>query len=140
MAEVFRKTKLALVEQDARGTLKAPSANSDFVSAQDDLTLEGAFESLANAELTGVTMAAAPIQGIEGSTASFSHYLRHSGTEGAAPTALNVAIKGAFGLEEVAGAELTLSAGSTTTVLKYADTSSLSEGEALLIKDATNCN
>jgi len=138
MAEVFRKTKLALVEQDAQGTLKAPSGNSDFVSAQDDLAFEGAFEGLENAELTGSTMAAAPVQGFEGVTGSLSHYLRHSGTEGVAPQALNVAIKAAFGKEEVAGAELTLAAGSTTTVLKYADTSSLSEGEALLIKDNTN--
>ena len=138
MAEVFRKTKLALVEQDTRGVLKSPSANSDFVSAQDDLTLEGNFEALTNAELTGNTMAAATVQGFEGSTGGFSHYLRHSGTEGVAPTALNVALKGAFGKEEIAGSELTLAAGSTTTVLKYADTSSLSEGEALLIKDNTN--
>lgn len=138
MAGVTRNTKFALVEQDSRGVLKAPSANADFLSAQSDLTLEGAFDLLENAELSGNTMSAAPVLGPENITGSFSHYIRHSGVEGTAPQALNVALKNVFGNEAVAGAELALAAGSTTTVLKYADTSTLQAGEGLLIKDAIN--
>jgi len=135
---VTRNTKFALVEQDARGTLKAPSSNTDFLSAQADLSIEDTFETLENAELSGTTMNSAPALGPETVTGSFSHYIRHSGTEGAAPQALNVALKNLWGNEAVAGSELTLGVGSTTTVLKYADTSSLQAGEALLIKDNTN--
>ena len=140
MAEVSRKTKLALVEETTKGTPVAPSANSDFVSAQDDLTLEGAFATLENAELTGSIGAAAPVLGVEEPTGSFSHYLRHSGTEGAAPTALNVAIKGAFGSETVNGTEYDTVAGSTTTACEVdsGEGVNFEVGQALLIKDGTN--
>ena len=51
MGEVFRRTRLALVEQDAAGSLKAPSSADDFLSGQEDLSFSGAFENIENLEL-----------------------------------------------------------------------------------------
>ena len=80
MAEVTRKSVLALVEEVTRGTAVAPSAATDYTALQEDVTLSPSFDELENAELSSSIGQKQVVLGIERPEMSFSHYLRASGS------------------------------------------------------------
>jgi hypothetical protein len=106
---------------------------------QPDVALVPETETLENVELTGTNAASKPIQGLETPTATFSSYLKHSGTEGVAPETGPI-LKAMFGEEDIAGTEFDTVAASTVSLVKV-DTGegvNFQRGQALLIKDGTN--
>lgn len=139
MAIQTRTNRLAVVVESTEGTPVLPSAGTDFIAIQDDLAMAPEFEVLENAELTGSLGRAKPILGLENPTVSFSHYLRHSGTEGDAPGYGDL-LQAALGTEDDAGVEHNTVASSTTTVIKVdtGEGATYQKGQALLIKDGTN--
>lgn len=136
MAEITRKSRMAIVE-GTEGSVTYPSAGTDFLALQDGFSVELSQETLDNAELKGSIGASKSIVGIEAPTASVSHYLRHSGTEGQAPqNGYANLLEAAFGAEYVAGTEYNTVASSTVTVVKVdtGEGANFRIGQALLIK------
>lgn len=134
-----RNSVLAIMPEVTEGTPVVPAGATDFIALQDDFSMEPAFENLENAELKASLGSAKSIVGLESPTASFSHYMRHSGVEGQAPN-FNELLKAAFGTESVAAAEYDTVAASTVSTIKVdtGEGASFERGEALLIKDGTN--
>lgn len=134
-----RNSLLAVTVETTEGTPVAPSAGTDFTALQDDFDMSPEFETLENAELKSSLGSAKPIQGFENPTFSFSHYLRHSGTEGAAPD-FNELLKGAYGNEEVNATEYDTVGGSTVSAIEVdaGEGVNFSRGEFLLVKDSVN--
>lgn len=138
-------SRLAIVTEVTEGTPVSPTAATQYIALQDGYDLEPAFDSLANAELTGSIGKAKPVLGLENPTVSLSHYMRHSGVEGQEPD-FGRLIEGAFGGKSVNATQYTTAAGSTTgstsaaAVLNHAagTGTNFERGEALLIKDGTN--
>jgi hypothetical protein len=146
MALNNKSTIMAIVAEVTEGTPVVPSVAADnFIALQDGFSLEPAFGSLENAELTGTIGKAKSIQGMEEPKCSVSHYLRHSGVEGQEPN-FGLLLKSILGASSVAVTEYdTISgstAGSATTrgIVKVntGEGASFERGEGLLIKDATN--
>jgi len=139
MAIQTRSSVMAITVESTEGTPVVPSAATDFVAMQDDFSMEPAFNELENAELKNSLGSAKTILGLEQPTASFSHYLRHSGVEGQAPNFGNL-LEASLGAESVAGAEYDTVAASTTSVINVdaGEGATFQKGEALLVKDATN--
>lgn len=135
----FNASVVAIKEETTEGTAVAPAAAGDYVASQDDFSMEAAFEQLENAELSSTIGASKNSLGSENPSAQFSHYLRHSGTEGTAPN-YKLLLKALFGNEDVEGAEYNTVSSSTTSVIKVdsAEGANYRQGQALLIKDATN--
>ncbi len=145
MAEVTRKSVLALVEETTRGTAVAPSGATDYTALQEDADISPSFEELENAELSNSIGQKQTVLGLERPEMSFSHYIRHSGVEGTAPD-YNLLLKSLFGSENIAGAEYDTVAGSTAGTstaravinVDTGEGATYQRGEALLIKDATS--
>lgn len=135
-----RKSVLAVVEETAEGTIKAPTLATEYVALQDAaFTITPAYENLENAELRASIGAAKPIVGAEAPSASLTHYMRASGVEGQAPN-FSPLLKAAFGSVATLGTEYNTVASSTVSVIKV-DTGegvNFTRGKSLLIKDTTN--
>lgn len=140
MAIQTRNSALAIKVETTEGTPVSPTASTDYLALQDDFSMTPSFETLENAELKASIGAAKSILGLEQPAASFSAYLRHSGTEGSAPNFGKTLLKAAFGAEDDAGVEHNTVSGSTTSVIKVdsSEGATYIRGQALLIKDATN--
>jgi hypothetical protein len=139
MAIQTRNSALAVKEETTEGTPVKPSASGDYLALQTDFTMSAAFESLANDELKASIGASKPILGLESPTASYTAYIRHSGTEGQAPNFGKTLLKAGFGTERVAGAEYDVVSATTSTItVDSGEGVNFSKGDALLIKDATN--
>lgn len=133
-----KSTALAIVAESVAGTPVDPSGATDFVSLQPDFDLTPNFEILENAEIRASIGKAPPIQGLEQPQGNFSHYLKHSGTEGLAPQ-FNLLVKSLFGTETANGTQRTTTSGSTVSIVKLgAGGSDFARGFAVLVKDATN--
>lgn len=139
MAIQTRNSALAVKVETTEGTPVVPAAGSDYVALQDDFSMSPAFEVLDNAELKASLGKAKSVLGLEQPSASTSHYLRHSGTEGSAPN-YRYFLKAAFGAEDDAGVEHNTVSGSTTSVINVdtGEGATYLRGQALLIKDGTN--
>lgn len=139
MAIQVRNSVLAAKVESVEGTPVSPTAAGDYVPLQDDFTMEPAFEVLENVELKASIGRSKPILGLENPTASFSHYLKHSGVEGQAPQFDEILTAG-FGAEVIASTEYNTVAASTTLVVKVdsGEGVNFQRGQALLVKDATN--
>jgi hypothetical protein len=145
MAEVTRKSVLALVAETTRGTPVAVGAATDYTALQEDVSIAPSFDELENAELANSIGQKETVLGMERPTMSFSHYMRHSGVEATAPD-YNLLLKSLFGQEDIAAAEYNTVASSTAgtstarAVVKVdsAEGATFQRGEALLIKDGTN--
>lgn len=144
--ESIKKTKAAIVAEVTSGVPVMPSATSDYTALQEgQFTMEPNFNLLENAEIRGTIDKAEPILGLEAPTASMSHYIRGSGTEGVAPD-WNLLAKSIFGAETINSTERTTttasSAGSSTAaaVIKLAAGGSdfAVKGSAVLLKDSVN--
>jgi hypothetical protein len=132
-----KATTFAIKTEVTEGSIIEPDSGTCFIPIQSDLEMAPEVEKLDNEELKNSLGMAKKITGAENPTASFSHYIKHSGVEGQAP-AYSPLIKSIFGGQRVAGSELATVAGSTTTAIKVADASLFSIGDTILIKDATN--
>lgn len=131
-----KSTVLAVMLESTEGAVTAPASGADFLPIQTDLEMNAELEKLDNEEMKASLGMAKKITGVESPKASFSHYMKHSGVEGVAPS-WGKLIKSIFGAEKVAAAEVQTVAGSTVTAIKVADASTFRVGELLLVKDAT---
>ena len=134
---LFRSSVMAAKIEDTEGVLKWPTGGADAVALQDDLDITPAFESLENAEIRASIGRAKAIQGVENPTTSFSHYLKHSGTEGTEPS-MGKFFQGLFGAKTVNATEYNTAVGSTVSQLMVADGTNFERGQGLLIKDGVN--
>ena len=135
-----RSSVLAIKKEVTEGTLVKPTAAADYIALQDDFSMEGGFNLLENAELSGGSIGKAkPIIGAEAPTASLSHYLRHSGVEGQAPN-YGAVLEACLGGTSTAGTEYDTVAASTVAVLKVntGEGAFWQRGQVALIKDAVN--
>lgn len=140
-----KASRLAVVTESTEGTPVSPTVGTNYLALQDGFDMEPAFDTLENAELTGSIGKAKPILGLENPTASISHYIRHSGTEGQEPN-FGKLIEGAIGGKSVNATEYNTNTGSTAGTSAAAATivhdsgqgANFERGEAYLIKDATN--
>lgn len=134
-----RSSVCALVVETTEGTAVAPTAATQYTALQGDLSITPSFDVLQSDEKRSSIGKAKNILGAERPTVSFSHYLRHSGTEGTAPD-YNDTLKAIFGTETVNGTERATDGASSTTVLNVTAGvgSDFVRGSAMLIKDTTN--
>jgi hypothetical protein len=134
-----RSSVLALKKETTEGTPVLPTAATDYLALQDDFSASPSFNVLDNAELKASIGKAKSILGSEAPTASFSHYLRSSGTAGTAPN-FGLLLEACFGSVVTASTEYDTVAGSTTTVVNVdvGEGTNFQRGQALLIKDGTN--
>jgi len=129
---------MAIVKETTAGTLKAPTGGTDFVELQPDLQMTPNFDALENEAIRASIGKSKPIQGVERPEAGFSHYLKHSGTEGTAPEFGDI-LESLFGATSANGTERSTTAASTVSLLKLAaGGSDFARGKAVLIKDGTN--
>ena len=134
----YRNSALALVEETTEGTLPAPAASTDYAALQDDFTMSPVVAQIETPELQSSLGQAQTLLGAEDPTASGSHTLRHSGTEGDAPN-WDMYLKASFGGSDDAGVEHdVVSATTTTTTVDTGEGATYLRGQALMIKDATN--
>lgn len=134
-----RKSALAVVTETTEGTPVAPSASSDYLPIQEDVSIDFSTDTLENAELRASIGTAQPILGQENPTASFSLYLKGSGTSGTEPAARKI-YKAAFGAENVKAAEYDAEAGSTVSdiVLSAGQGADYGRGYAVLVQHAAH--
>lgn len=135
---IYKATVLATKKETTEGTLVLPTAGTDFVPMQPDASIVPNIESLANDEIRSSIGQAKPIQGLETPEASFSLYLKHSGTEGVAPN-YGELLEACFGSTSVQSTERTTTSSSTVSLVKLAaGGSDYARGKAILLKDSTN--
>lgn len=132
-----KSTVFAVMKEATEGTVTKPAAATDFIPIQSDLEMVPEIEKLDNEEMKNSLGMAKKITGAENPTASFSHYIKHSGVEGQAP-AYGKLLESLFGGVETEGTEYQTVSSSTTTAIKVADASNFRVGQPLLIKDGTN--
>lgn len=138
MAENTRASRLAIRKETTENTLIALSAGTQFIPLQPDFEFIPNVETIENEEIRSSIGRAAPIQGIEQPSASFSEYLKGSGTQGTAPNWGDL-LEACFGSVASNGTERTLDAGSTaSSVVLTGGGSDFSRGSAFLLKDGTN--
>lgn len=132
-----RNSILGVKVETTEGVIVPPAAVTDFVALQDDFAIDPKFNVLQNSEIKPSIAPSKSIQGGESPSASFSHYLRHSGTEGTAPD-YNDFLKAAFGSEVVAANEYDATTGSSATVIKMGSGhgANFQRGQMMLIKHA----
>lgn len=134
-----RKSVLALVTESTEGTPISPSSAAQYTALQEGFEFNPAFTELESAELQDSIGQAKTILGVEQPTMSFSHYLKHSGTEGQAPD-YGILLKSLLGSQVTNATQYNTIVGSTTTVVNV-DTGEgalFIKGQALLVKDPTN--
>lgn len=134
-----RNSIMAVKVESTEGVPVSPDASGDFIALQDDAAFTYETETLENAELKSSLGSAAPIQGFENPSMSFSHYLKHSGVEGTAPE-MEELLEGAFGTQTIQATERDTVAGSTTSVINVdvGEGVEYARGTALMIKDGVN--
>ena len=133
-----RRSVAAIVLKPEEGSLTKPTAASQFISIQPDFTLSPNFETVENVEIKDDIMSSKTIITGEAPTATYSHYFKGSGTSGKAPQ-FGPLIQASFGSTRKLSTEATLTAGSTTNVLKMSssDAAKFKKGDAVFV-DNTN--
>jgi hypothetical protein len=134
-----RSSVLALKVETTEGVPALPTAGTDAVALQDDLSIEPAFDELENAERRNSIGPAKTIQGAENPTVSFSHYLRSSGVEGQEPNYGDL-LHAFMGAKSTTSTEYDTVSGSTVSVINVGagEGATFERGEGLLIKDGVN--
>jgi len=134
-----RNSVMAITVESTEGTLVQPSAAGEYIALQQDATMAPNREVLTNDEIKQSLAQSEPITARETATASMSHYLKASGTEGVAAETdeIHTAL---FGAEEIESTEYDTVAGSTTSVLNVdtGEGAQFAQGQAVLVKDAVN--
>lgn len=137
MAEKNRSSVLAIVEEVTAGTPVAPSSGTQFIALQEGFTFAPNFEQLENAEIRASIGVSKSIQGLETPTASFDHYMRHSGVEGQAP-GFGPLLEAAMGSSSANATERVTAGGSTVSQVNLtAGGGDFARGKAVLVKDST---
>ena len=140
-----KKSVLAIVAETTEGTPEFPTSSNDYTALQEGFDMEPAFNELDNAELTGSIGKAKTILGSEDPSASFAHYLRHSGVEGQEPDYGDL-LHSLLGAKKVVATERDTVGGSTvgdettrgTLVVDAGEGVEFERGQAVLVKDPTN--
>lgn len=144
MAELTRKSLVAVVKETTAGTLVAPSSGSNFITVREGYSVTSAQDTLDNDELSPSVGSKAPVLSFERPESELPIYLRHSGTEAVRPK-WDVLLEGAIGSVTAAPVQSVTDAGSTAgtatvagIVKVTAGGSNYPRGAALLVKDGTN--
>ena len=115
MASINNKASVLAVKKEVtEGVLVNPSASTDYVALQEGFSFAPQFEELTSAELKNSIGAGETVLGSENPTASFDHYIRHSGVEGQEPDYGEI-LESVFGGKSVAASEYSTISGSTTS-------------------------
>ena len=133
-----RRSIAAIVLKSDEGALTKPTSAEQFVSIQPDFTLSPNFETTENVEIKDDIMSAKTIITGEAPTATYSHYFKASGTAGEAPQ-FGPLIQASFGGFRQGTTEATLTAGSTTNVLKMSatDAAKFKKGDCVFVDNTT---
>lgn len=138
MALNNNSSRLYVVKETTSGTLKAPSAGSEALALQPGFEFTPNVDTQQNEELRASIGPSKPIVGIERPEATFSHYLRNSGSQGVTPD-FHLLLESLFGSTSTNSTERATTTSSTSTVLKLAaGGSDFALGKAVLIKDGAN--
>ncbi len=134
-----RDSVLAVTVETTEGTPVAPAGTGEYIAIQADMTMSPNTETLVNNEIKSSLGQSQPIIGRESPTASLSHYLKASGTEGSA-SELDQILKAAFGAQTIASTEYDLVSGSSVSSLNVdtGEGTNYQRGQGLLVKDITN--
>lgn len=133
-----RSSVMAIVVESTEGTLKAPSAATEYTKMQDDFSFDRGTTSIENVEKSGTIGKSKPVIGVETPTISFGKYLRGSGTEGTAPD-YNDLLKAFWGTETVNSTQRTMTSGSAVgSFVLAAGGSDFARGAGVLLKDGVN--
>lgn len=133
-----RSSILSAVKEANEAKPQLPISAAQFLALQNGFQITPQFEELQSQELqAGSIGKSKSVLGNENPTASFSHYLRHSGIEGQAPNYSPI-VESLFGKMTVAAVEFDTIVGSTSKVIKVGvgEGVSFRPGQALLVKDA----
>lgn len=138
-AIALRSTVVGLMHETTEGTPVFPAAATDFIKVQGDLDIDPGLQFLENAEIGASLAPTKPTPTGEQPKASFSHYWRHSGTEGTAPNYGKI-LESLLGTKVANGTQRVTAASSTVALIKAATGTGgdFVRGTPLLIKDATN--
>lgn len=137
MAKLTRSTVASFVQESSEGSYTAETAAS-FVPVREGFAFNPVLNTVETDEFVGGDIGQSKtFATFEDPAISFPIYWRHSGTEATEPE-WGILMESCLGASSGPDAEITLAGGSTTTVLKVADTSTFEVGQGLLIKDATN--
>ena len=136
MAVQMKNSVFAVTTETTEGTPVAPSAATEFLAFHEGFSFTPEFSVLANSEMKASIARSKDILGMESPSASFSHYMRSSGTEGT-EAAYAPLLKAALGASSTTNTEYNTVASSTTTVVKVdsGEGASYERGEALMIKN-----
>lgn len=138
MAYNTRASRLAIRKETTQGTLLDISAATQYIPLQPGFEFTPNLESIENQEVRGSIGKAAAIPGIEQPQASFSEYLKHSGTAGTAPN-WGALLESLFGSVVSNATERSTTSSSTTILVKLgAGGSDFARGYPFLLKDGTN--
>ena len=131
-----RASVLAVTVESTEGTPKKAASGSEFVEILDDFSMESAVDVLDNAALKNSLGSSKAILGAESPSASFSCYLKNSGTEGVQP-AFKEILTAAFGATANSAIERDTVAASTVSVDKVdaGEGVEFERGQSLLIKN-----
>lgn len=134
-----RATVVAIKKETTEATPVLPTGATDFIPIEADFALTPSFDTLTNDELKNSLGPAKSILGLENPAASFSLYLKNSGTGGTAPN-YGPLLEAAFGSVDDAGVEHDTVASSTVSVVKVdsGEGATYQKGQLLLVKDGTN--
>lgn len=144
MALQNRNSVMAIKAEVTESVPVSPTSGSnDYIPLQDGFSMEPSFDTLENAELTGSIGIAKPVLGLENPTASISHYIKHSGTEGVEPN-FGLLFHSLLGAKDVNSTEYDTIGGSVggsatvqgKVVVDAGEGAQFQKGQGLLIKSA----
>lgn len=130
-----RSTVCAVVIEDTEGTLKAPTAATNYIKLQSGFSMVPQIENVENLELSGTLGRSKGILGGEDPVFTASHYLRGSGTAATAPNYGNL-IYSSLGATDTESTEYDTVSGSSVSgvVVDSGEGASYRKGQALLVK------
>lgn len=136
MSDTIKKNiDIAIEEEDTEGTYKAPSANSSYLAAlEDNIEATPAKEVLSRNVLNGSIHNISPRHGAKSVSGSISVEAKAHGTEGTAPEYSTLMKSCLQGMRN--SAEITTGSDHTTDTINIADTSDLSVGDIVVIKES----
>lgn len=141
-----RNTRWAVVKETTEGTPVSPTSANEYVALQDGaFELQGEFETIESAEIKASIGAAKSIRGFENPSATYSHYLKHSGVEAQKPE-YDYFLESLLGSVHSRSTERDTIAGSTagtasvrgTLVVNTGEGAEFTRGHIVLIKNSTN--
>lgn len=134
---ITNESTLALVEEVTEGTYVAPSGGTDYIEPlSDGLELNKTREELTRDTLGGSVESEASRVGIAEVTGSIPLEYKASATAGDAPQSLDVLMRSLLGGKRQLTASITTGTTHTSTTINMADTSGLSVGDMVLVKEA----